>query len=287
MLSSGWCNYSLFIWQPDQGLYFLQFLLHFLEPFLYCLDCFLKFEGDYSNILGIKNCMHFTAIWLPTSSTYPPSYILWKGYACIEPCQSMQVSGSCHLYRNHHRTYHTCTLEQSWLVPLYSLETPGNNNRTYYTCKPEHSWLVLLYNLETPGNSIKDNFCFHIFGNVYHVTTNPYVTLVQSPRPKVITGNHWKKKISYRVQARPLVIVRNITKTFTCNIHVLQFTAVKKIIFRWKYLIFFSFFFAQNIDCGCLNEAVLMSTHNLCFRAKIRKKSIPLLTPVLLYESEV
>ena len=40
--------------------------------------------------------------------------------------------------------------------------------------------------------------------------------------------------------------------------------------------------FAQNID-----EAVLTSTHNLCFRAKIRKIGIPLHTPVLLYKSGV
>ena len=40
--------------------------------------------------------------------------------------------------------------------------------------------------------------------------------------------------------------------------------------------------FAQNID-----EAVLMSTHNLCFGAKIRKIGIPLHTPVLLYKSGV
>ena len=32
-------------------------------------------------------------------------------------------------------------------------------------------------------------------------------------------------------------------------------------------------------------EAVLTSTHNLCFGAKIRKISIPLHTPVLLYKS--
>ena len=48
--------------------------------------------------------------------------------------------------------------------------------------------------------------------------------------------------------------------------------------------------FAQNIDCGYtleLGEAVLMSTHNLCFRAKIRKIGVPLHTPVLLYKSGV
>ena len=34
-------------------------------------------------------------------------------------------------------------------------------------------------------------------------------------------------------------------------------------------------------------EAVLTSTHNLCFGAKIRKIGIPLHTPVLLYKSGV
>ena len=51
---------------------------------------------------------------------------------------------------------------------------------------------------------------------------------------------------------------------------------------------YFFFIFAQNIDCGYTlepprrggAEAVLTSTHNLCFRAKIRKISIPLHTPV-------
>ena len=49
---------------------------------------------------------------------------------------------------------------------------------------------------------------------------------------------------------------------------------------------------AQNIDCGYTlesprrggsnDEAVLTSTHNLCFGAKIRKIGLPLHTPVLL-----
>ena len=42
--------------------------------------------------------------------------------------------------------------------------------------------------------------------------------------------------------------------------------------------------FAQNIDCD-LGEAVLTSTHILCFAAKIRKIGIPLQPPVLLYKS--
>ena len=49
--------------------------------------------------------------------------------------------------------------------------------------------------------------------------------------------------------------------------------------------------FAQNIDCGYtldgLAEAVLTSTHKLCFGAKIRKIGIPLQTPLLLYISGV
>ena len=38
--------------------------------------------------------------------------------------------------------------------------------------------------------------------------------------------------------------------------------------------------FAQNIDCVYLAEAVLTSTHNLCFGTKIRKIGIPLQTLV-------
>ena len=53
--------------------------------------------------------------------------------------------------------------------------------------------------------------------------------------------------------------------------------------FHWKNFDIF-LIFAQNIDCGytldrlaeaVLGEAVLTSTHNLCFGAKIRKIGIP------------
>ena len=44
--------------------------------------------------------------------------------------------------------------------------------------------------------------------------------------------------------------------------------------------------FAQIIDCG-YTEAVLTSTHNMCFGTKIRKIGIPLQTPVFLYKIEV
>ena len=54
----------------------------------------------------------------------------------------------------------------------------------------------------------------------------------------------------------------------------MQYTAIfhgcKIDNFQMKILIFF-LIFAQNIDC----EAVLTSTHNLCFGAKIRKICIP------------
>ena len=47
----------------------------------------------------------------------------------------------------------------------------------------------------------------------------------------------------------------------------------------------FFLFLLQNIDLP--PEAVLTSTHNLCFGAKIRKIGIPVHTPVLLYKSGV
>ena len=71
--------------------------------------------------------------------------------------------------------------------------------------------------------------------------------------------------------------------TNTPMLYTAIFHGCKNVIFQMKkYNIFL--IFAQNIDCGYtleppqyrLIEAVLMSTHNLCFRAKIRKKCIPL-----------
>ena len=62
----------------------------------------------------------------------------------------------------------------------------------------------------------------------------------------------------------------------------MQYTAVfhgcKNVNFQMKnYNIFL--IFAQNIDCGYTleppHEAVLTSTHNLCFRAKIRNNEYP------------
>ena len=64
----------------------------------------------------------------------------------------------------------------------------------------------------------------------------------------------------------------NITKTRPCNVQQF-FTTEKNDNFQ---LIVFDYFhtFAQNIDWW-YNEAVLTSTHNLCFRAKIRKNVYP------------
>ena len=73
----------------------------------------------------------------------------------------------------------------------------------------------------------------------------------------------------------------------------MQYTVIFKVVknenFKGKTFGIF-LIFAQNIDCGYtlepprLGEAVLTSTHNLCFGAKT---GIPLHTPVLLYKSGV
>ena len=75
---------------------------------------------------------------------------------------------------------------------------------------------------------------------------------------------------------------------------VMFFFQHKKLKFHWKIFDIF-LIFAQNIDAVLTSthnlcfgaEAVLTSTHNLCFGAKIRKIGIPLHTPVLLHKSGV
>ena len=59
------------------------------------------------------------------------------------------------------------------------------------------------------------------------------------------------------------------------------FLTVKIEKFSRKFVIFFLFLLKK------LTEVVLMSTHHLCFGAKIRKIGIPLHTTVLLYKSGV
>ena len=79
---------------------------------------------------------------------------------------------------------------------------------------------------------------------------------------------------------------------------LMQYTDIFKVVKKEKIqLKHFDIFliFAQNIDCGYTlepprrggAEAVLTSTHNLCFGAKIRKIGIPLYNPVLLYKGGV
>ena len=61
--------------------------------------------------------------------------------------------------------------------------------------------------------------------------------------------------------------------------HTAIFHAHKNDNFHLKICDCFFFIFAQNIDCGYTleppPEAVLTSTHDLCFRAKIRKNVYP------------
>ena len=69
----------------------------------------------------------------------------------------------------------------------------------------------------------------------------------------------------------------NITQTCPCDI-LQYFTSVKMIIFRY-----FSYFCSKH-RLWVHSEAVLISTHNLCFRAKIRENVYPC-KPQLYYMS--
>ena len=82
----------------------------------------------------------------------------------------------------------------------------------------------------------------------------------------------------------PLVLnLRIIMQTGPCNSNEYPLTPpfyIVKLGFTGIYLIFIFFRAALNIDCGYSLEAphfeaVLTSTHNLCFRAKIRKNIYP------------
>ena len=68
-----------------------------------------------------------------------------------------------------------------------------------------------------------------------------------------------------------------------------DFLALKIENFQRKFFYIF-LIFAQNIDCAYTLEPPRRGSSNqypLCFGAKIRKKGIPLYTPVLLYKSGV
>ena len=69
-----------------------------------------------------------------------------------------------------------------------------------------------------------------------------------------------------------------------------QYTQIFKVVknenFQKKNFDNFSYFCSKH-RLWVHGEAVLTSTHNLCFEAKIRKIGIPLQTPVFLYKSGV
>ena len=90
-------------------------------------------------------------------------------------------------------------------------------------------------------------------------------------------------RVRYWYEIRDILVpILHGVKLTNCEIygsielHVLLSFSNKRLFSDEKLLLFFLLIFAQNIDCGYTLEAVLTSTHNLCFRAKIRKKCITL-----------
>ena len=77
--------------------------------------------------------------------------------------------------------------------------------------------------------------------------------------------------------------MKDITKTCPCNI--LHFPKLSKL--KFSYQIFYIYIYFLSSLKTLIVEAVLTNTHNLCFRAKIRKIGIPLHAQVLLYKIEV
>ena len=76
----------------------------------------------------------------------------------------------------------------------------------------------------------------------------------------------------------PLVL--SVLLTIHYDNRPMQYTAilmaVKMTIFQLKYSDYFSYICSKHrLWVHNLDEAVLMSTHNLCFRAKIRKNVYP------------
>ena len=81
-------------------------------------------------------------------------------------------------------------------------------------------------------------------------------------------------------------LFEDITKTCPCNIQRI-FSAVKIEKFIGKILILLPKTYIVGTCWNRLTEAVLMSTHNICFGSKVRKLGIPLHTPVFLYRCGV
>ena len=112
-------------------------------------------------------------------------------------------------------------------------------------------------------------------GSIYPVHARTHST-----RGRYLTLNAYFLSLCTLVFQYP-VFMQHITQTRPCNIQQ-YFTAVKNVHFQMKFVNIF-LIFAQNIDCGYtldfdlrrVSEAVLTSTHNLCFGAKIRKNVYP------------
>ena len=66
----------------------------------------------------------------------------------------------------------------------------------------------------------------------------------------------------------------------------MQCTEIFKVVKNENFQQIFFLYLHKTLILGT-REAVLTSTHNLCFGSKIRKIGIPLLTPFLLYKSGV
>ena len=75
-------------------------------------------------------------------------------------------------------------------------------------------------------------------------------------------------EVTPRIKTFEICQCTAIASTRLCNILQISIV-VKKDKFPMQKMRYFSFF-AQNIDYG-YTEAVLTSTHNLCFRANIRR----------------
>ena len=85
-----------------------------------------------------------------------------------------------------------------------------------------------------------------------------------------------RPSLTFRLHSHLTYHYENTPMQYTAAI----FHGCKNVHFQMNFLNIF-LIFAQNIDCGYtleppqLIEAVLTSTHNLCFGAKIRKKVYP------------
>ena len=91
------------------------------------------------------------------------------------------------------------------------------------------------------------------------------------------------QKVTGKKSQKKNYALPNIMETCPCNKH--RFFNFKNCQFSAENFGYFSYFCSKNRLW--VHEAVLASTHYLCFGAKIRKIGLPLHTPVFLYERGV